>query len=116
MGNWTHRMSNVDSTARTADCSVCGPVRVYRSGNGVRCSTTRKQQSLKYRGSYGSRNKRRKIAADRGRCDHCGFVAVDPCQLDVDHVDDDWTNDDDNWQVLCANCHRLKTYRREKFS
>ena len=48
-----------------------------------------------------------------GKADHCakcGFVAEDPCQLDVDHIDGNHTNDDlNNLQTLCANCHRLKT-------
>lgn len=45
----------------------------------------------------------------------CGFVAVDPCQLDVDHIDGNSKNDDpSNWQTLCANCHRLKTKRNRE--
>lgn len=43
-------------------------------------------------------------------CEHCGFVAVDLCQLDVDHIDGNHRNNDPaNLQTLCANCHRLKT-------
>jgi hypothetical protein len=43
-------------------------------------------------------------------CAHCGFVALHPVQLDVDHIDGDRTNNnEDNLQTLCANCHRLKT-------
>lgn len=44
-------------------------------------------------------------------CELCGFVAVHPCQLDVDHIDGDKVNNDpSNLQTLCANCHRLKTW------
>lgn len=33
------------------------------------------------------------------------------CQLDIDHVDGDHTNNNPiNLQTLCANCHRLKTF------
>lgn len=43
-------------------------------------------------------------------CESCNFIPVDSCQLDVDHIDGDCTNNElDNLQTLCANCHRLKT-------
>lgn len=44
-------------------------------------------------------------------CEACGFVAEHSCQLDVDHIDGSKLNTkEDNFQTLCANCHRLKTY------
>ncbi|QBZ70505.1 HNH endonuclease [Salmonella phage ZCSE2] len=44
-------------------------------------------------------------------CEECGFVPVHPCQLDVDHIDGNHSNDDpSNLKTLCANCHRLKTF------
>lgn len=44
-------------------------------------------------------------------CEHCGFVALHPCQLDVDHIDGNRDNDSpSNFRTLCANCHRLKTH------
>jgi 5-methylcytosine-specific restriction endonuclease McrA len=44
-------------------------------------------------------------------CDACGFIPLHKCQLDVDHIDGDHSNNNpDNLQTLCANCHRLKTY------
>jgi hypothetical protein len=43
-------------------------------------------------------------------CEKCGFKAEHKCQLDVDHIDGNHDNNDPaNHQVLCANCHRLKT-------
>lgn len=43
-------------------------------------------------------------------CERCGFVPEDSCQLDVDHIDQDHSNNDpSNLQTLCSNCHRLKT-------
>jgi hypothetical protein len=44
-------------------------------------------------------------------CECCGFKAIHPCQLDVDHIDGDHKNNEpDNLQTLCSNCHRLKTW------
>jgi hypothetical protein len=51
------------------------------------------------------------LSLKRKVCEACGFIAAHPCQLDVDHKDGNWLNDDPaNLQVLCANCHRLKTF------
>jgi 5-methylcytosine-specific restriction endonuclease McrA len=48
------------------------------------------------------------------KCSQCGFVAIHRSQLDVDHIDGNHRNNDiSNLQVLCANCHRLKTYTNE---
>lgn len=48
----------------------------------------------------------------KDRCERCGFVPEHPCQLDVDHIDgNNGNNDPSNYQTLCANCHRLKTYQ-----
>ena len=64
--------------------------RTYRSN----CTTCKKQ---------GRRTK-------KDHCERCGFIAEDPIQLDVDHIDADRSNNStDNLQTLCANCHRLKT-------
>ena len=43
-------------------------------------------------------------------CEICWFIPVHTCQLDVDHIDGDHSNNNiENLQTLCANCHRLKT-------
>ena len=42
-------------------------------------------------------------------CERCGFLAVDPCQLDVHHVDRNHKNNAvENLLTLCSNCHRLE--------
>ena len=44
-------------------------------------------------------------------CSKCGFQAVHKGQLDIDHIDGNHKNNDiSNIQILCANCHRLKTF------
>jgi hypothetical protein len=69
---------------------------------------------------YGKRNANKKQWHKPGmnykrfkkdHCEACGFVPVNPCQLDVDHKDGNHSNESlDNLQTLCANCHRLKTH------
>jgi len=52
-----------------------------------------------------------KYGVVKTKCEFCGFVPMHPCQLDVDHIDGNHKNSSrDNLQVLCANCHRLKTF------
>ena len=47
----------------------------------------------------------------KDKCEICNFTPTHKCQLDVDHIDGDRTNDNEsNFKTLCANCHRLKTY------
>jgi 5-methylcytosine-specific restriction endonuclease McrA len=47
----------------------------------------------------------------KASCDNCGFKADHLCQLDIDHIDGNSSNNDiKNLQTLCANCHRLKTW------
>lgn len=44
----------------------------------------------------------------------CTATIEHSCQLDVDHIDGDNSNNDpSNFMTLCANCHRLKTYRNK---
>jgi 5-methylcytosine-specific restriction endonuclease McrA len=45
-------------------------------------------------------------------CERCGFVAVDPLQLDVHHRDHNHHNNHpENLETVCANCHRLEHRR-----
>lgn len=52
----------------------------------------------------------KKLRQEVGECQFCSFVPVDICQLQVDHIDGNHSNNErTNLQVLCANCHALKT-------
>jgi len=63
-----------------------------------------------------SSKERRRLAFKKDTCERCGFKAVHPNQIDIHHVDGDRTNDTpENWQSLCANCHRLATYAPHLF-
>lgn len=75
---------------------------VYRAQCGV-CHRDRYKQKS---------NGRRVYAMHKGdSCEACGFIPKHPCQLDVDHINGDHSdNRRENLQTLCANCHRLKTY------
>ena len=118
MGKWVHRLSNVDLQAMKADCVACGRITVYRSGNNVRCATSKRLINDAYAKRGGKRateNIRRKYVAEVGHCERCGFVPAHSCQLDCDHRNGDWTDNENNWWVLCANCHRLKSYHPELF-
>lgn len=49
-------------------------------------------------------------------CEDCGFVAIHPCQLDVDHIDGNKNNNNlSNYKTLCSNCHRLKTFLNKEW-
>lgn len=61
-----------------------------------------------------NRNRSEFIMSHDMICFKCGFKAEHRCQLDVDHIDGNRENNDhSNFQLLCANCHRLKTYQNE---
>jgi hypothetical protein len=75
--------------------------------------TMNKGRDAKGNIKYGSKCSKCRTFGRRTKKDHCemcGFVAKDPVQLDVDHIDRNSSNNDpSNLQTLCANCHRLKS-------
>ena len=53
---------------------------------------------------------------DKKVCQACGFIPVVAGQMDIDHVDGNRKNNDpSNLMILCANCHRLKTYLNKDY-
>ena len=119
MGRWVHRITAYDDETLMATCAECGPVAGYRTETGrfgVRCGNKHKAMKRDDARTRGSKNQkaRRTYKKTVGHCQMPGCVSViiDPCQLDLDHIDGNpHNNDPSNWQVLCANCHRIKTYR-----
>ena len=131
MGKCLHRLREVDTEKRTAICAVCGPVRIRHGGYAKksgqivwRCIKTAnrrpgrggKASRQRYMSKRRSSKERRRLAFKKDTCERCGFKAVHPNQIDIHHVDGDRTNDTpENWQSLCANCHRLATYAPHLF-
>lgn len=109
MGKWLHKLSEKNAISKTAFCSQCDDlvkiqkVGVLKSGNPRwRCANARNLEKRIYNKPY--------ILYKKDVCERCGFVPEHECQLDVDHIDGNHSNNDPaNLQTLCANCHRLKT-------
>jgi HNH endonuclease len=98
-----HPISNIDEVNQVGDCGVCGP----------RISLQKRRQKGDknyYVCAHGRRGRNRYRLAKGTECVRCGFVPEHWCQLDVDHIDGDHSNNSEsNLQTLCANCHRMKT-------
>lgn len=108
MGKKVHILSNIDPISRTADCANCGNIRIYWKTRVWRCKIGAKRTSSKRDYSY--------LAFKKDSCEQCGFIPIIKEQLDVDHVDGDPSNSSQsNLMTLCANCHRLKTFKPELF-
>ncbi|WP_434405002.1 endonuclease VII domain-containing protein [Streptomyces sp. NBC_01353] len=86
----THRLSNVNREARTADCSLCGPGAAVRIRDDKRrpaeCKRNhiRRKRDREFKQEYGiSREEfRRRVAEQQGLCQIC---RIQPTFLCVDH-------------------------------
>lgn len=109
-----HELSALDRDARTAVCSLCGPVDVYRmhKGNGTYGFTCGPGQRVRVYTARQARRDRVQLAKRPylvhrvGRCERCGRVPLMEAALSVHHIDGDRTNGrTDNLQTLCLTCH-----------
>lgn len=95
-------------------CVLCGiNKQVSRGGKNYRptCSGCHNERRGLKRNHYAKITARPYKKHKKSQCEVCGFVPVHPCQLDVDHIDGDHSNNAiENLMTLCANCHRLKTF------
>ena len=98
-------------------CRLCGTPVAYEVGNNIAERTQIMNCDCWQRIDIDLRSREPRKPQRKGfpgivktACELCGFVALDPCQLDVHHINGDKRdNSNDNAQVLCANCHRLVT-------
>lgn len=105
-GAQRHNLRDIDAQLRTALCSVCGPTQLMSDGlrNGERV--------WKCRVVWQRNNQLEHRKHVQDVCGMCGFQG-ELCQMDINHIDGDFTNNESsNLETLCANCHRLVTYRR----
>ena len=81
-----HRLADKDYEARTAVCSICGPVRLRKYGPNWRCAevTRLERRRDKIRAKYGLywRDWEALLIAQSGRCAICESPMRDP---NVDH-------------------------------
>lgn len=107
-----HSLTNINEDKLVGDCAICGTsVRIKKSHN------KRKDESKTFYRCY-KKYLITKTSIERpwdfhrkDYCERCNFLPEHECQLTVDHIDGDKTNNDpDNFQTLCANCHNLKSY------
>ncbi len=80
-------------------------VYVWVTKTGTKMRSCRKCRNRRTRAS-----KRPHVKHKGDHCEICGFIALNECQLDVHHLDNNHANNEEsNLQTLCANCHRLVT-------
>lgn len=97
-------------------CNHCKKEFEQTRKNKIYCSRNCKQNAS---ASRTGRYKRKRCGLEylpikKETCSACGFIPVHICQLDVDHIDGNSKNNNiENLQVLCANCHRLKTQQNK---
>lgn len=93
-------------------CITCNNRPQRNKGNSKYAAECQKCHDARSNKNYGKRLRHRnRLKGSNLVCDQCGFVAQHICQIDLDHIDGNHSNDaSDNLQNICANCHRLKTY------
>lgn len=119
-----HSLTDMDSDKRTATCQVCGPTKVRKNGPRWLCLAT----VQRYYDEVVERSQKAFYDYLCGlRCLDCGYS--NPMALEFDHVNEDkkynvsdmvrkgykWETvlaEIKKCEVVCANCHRIRTNRR----
>lgn len=96
MGQWKHRLTNLNTELKTADCSSCGTVSIRHKSGVWKCRNALKlhkgKQYYKYKYKY----------------KHCEQRPIGPCEICGDEVTLVWdhchtTNEFRGW--LCSLCN-----------
>lgn len=115
MGNWKFRKPEPKDIQGT--CVKCNKNKQKKRARGfdALCSPCQNRMyQLKPISFYSDKSKRPYRKFLKSFCEECGFIPEHECQLDVDHKDGNKENNlETNLQTLCANCHRLKTYKNK---
>lgn len=86
-----------------AECTACNYKRYEKPETRLKRLEADSKRVIARNRSY------RSVVGDQ--CEKCGFIPEHKCQLDVDHIDENHSNNNpSNLQTLCANCHRLKSH------
>ncbi len=87
------------------DCGLQEKLVVTQKGKKYTYKWCRRCRKINYEKPY--------LKYRKSFCEFCGFIPLNMCQLDVDHINGNHKdNSKENLQTLCANCHRLKTYNQ----
>lgn len=96
------------------NCKHCNEQFYQSRKDKIYCTRSCKQNASAARTGRYKKRLRPYIIHKKENCELCGFVPTHSCQLDVDHIDgNNRNNKPENLQTLCANCHRLKTYKNK---
>lgn len=86
------------------------PVEVYLSKAEIKAARWLSTLTTRSRKIYG-KNALIAFRAAKGKCNKCGFADV-RC-LEIDHTNS-VRNCDSPQECICANCHKIETYQRQK--
>lgn len=115
MGQWVHRLRDVDPDSMTATCEFCGPVRIRRKGSVLRCTNGIKQHKGTSRGDLFARRLRlfgldreafnRMVLEQTGRCAVCSDPLDANKGVNGLHIDHDHKCCPD-YRKCCGKCVR----------
>lgn len=107
MGKHVHKLSNVNTINKTADCITCGPVAIKLKNNrSPRCMTAHKEERSRYDSKrdpvsplHGLRQSEAHKLKNTYPCFICGEADISKLHIDHDHISGAVRG------VLCSLCN-----------